>query len=106
MGWKNWSYWLKGGIVAVIISIILLIIPFLLFLFITVDGYIGTIFFYIYFISLRISIFPAFLMRFVQGASDSSAINVTMLIVIISLITWFVIGAIIGWIYGKIKLKR
>ena len=74
MGWKNWPYWLRGGIsLDLLIIISMIIFPKL--------SEIPIISILLY--------FPLFYGFIIGG--------------LIILFCWFIIGAIIGWIYGKIK---
>lgn len=85
MGWKNWSYWLRGGLIAIIIYVILF-----LFLFIFPPFY--------YIISfLTIPLNPLFN----RGIFGDNAV----VFIIVKGIYLFVLGVIIGWIVGKIKSK-
>ena len=78
MGWKNWPYWLRGGLIGIIVGIILLSIGERTSL--PIEG----------------NIF----------SSASYADGPFLYIVIFALIIFFIIGAIIGLIVGKIKSKR
>jgi len=106
MGWKSWPSWLKGGIIGLIFALIVSgaviildslfrnwlnsggIIPLLLLVF----NIIGVIIIF----SMGI------------GAAGSN-FNLNFLgysiVLFSSLISYFVIGALIGWIIGKIKKK-
>ena len=90
MGWKKRSYWFKGGIVLGILDIVVILIGYVIssseslgwFLMFT------KIFFNALAIALRLPIYQNYQ------------------VIIGGLISWFVIGATIGWIYGKIKNKN
>ena len=80
MGWKDWPYWLKGGE----IFEILLIIGLFLIAFIKGEG-------------LAI----LFLLIFFGGENPWE-----MFTFLGFLILYFILGAIIGWIYGKIRNRN
>ena len=88
MGWKNLPYWLRGGIVALIIAIILLV-PSLIIesipLYIFNLDFIGLIIF--------------------QGSILNEDIFGVFQLITLA-ISYFIIGALIGLIIGKIKSKR
>ena len=92
MEWKDLSYWLKGGILSAIIFVIF----FLLAIYIDskYGGHPGLV------------IFP--LIPILSGlfTLNVSGIKFFIIAIPISLIFWFIVGAIIGWIYGKIKNRN
>ena len=104
MGWKEWPYWIKGGILLSALSIIFafLLIPF--------GNYyptdIGSPYWGI--ILLR----PSYvIIDFLQNTGlRIYAINDSLYsffkALVISLILYFLFGSLIGWIYGKIKAKK
>lgn len=79
MGWKNWPYWLKGGIIGLIIGLVGVLLKIVLSLIFIDDT--GR---------------PGFF-------SISSTFITSQLLNCLGLL---IIGLIIGWIYGKFKLKR
>ncbi|OGZ78174.1 MAG: hypothetical protein A2358_02385 [Candidatus Staskawiczbacteria bacterium RIFOXYB1_FULL_37_44] len=104
MFYKNWPYWLKGGI----ILDLLIIIAFLIYRFFSI------------FSSLLILeiLFPSTLLIrelsikcFLAGyMGDRSICPISLqtfqiILLISSIIFYFIVGAIIGLIYGKIKNK-
>ena len=94
MGWKNWPSWLKGGIKAIIIGLILNIL-FIVPLFFLVQGSVAEVI--------------SFIGRYILPLW-SPIMGLTLLLalknLIIALIGYFVIGAFIGWIYGKVKSRK
>lgn len=97
MGWKDLGYWLRGGMISLVLGIILI----LLANFTTISSGVG---FYPNFTKaqgfLIITALPAILFAEFIGISFSSFdISVKLYL----LIYYFLIGAIIGWIYGKIR---
>lgn len=96
MEWKNWPYWLKGGIILLIIHSILTLIGFL-FLYDSTDpnGDVALII-------LPNIIIPLIALNWMHlplifGKWSS---------IFYFSIFWFIIGTLIGWIYGKIKSKK
>jgi len=86
MGWKNWSYWLKGGVIGILMG-------FFTFLFL-----------------LNNEEYPSFLLparivwHYICNLSGSS---ICFFSVALSIITYyFLLGALICYIYGKIKNKN
>jgi len=94
MGWKNWHYWLKGGVKAIIIGLILNIL-FIVPLFFLVQGSVAEVI--------------SFIGRYILPLW-SSIMGITLLLaiknLIIALIGYFIIGALIGGIYGKLRSKK
>jgi len=91
MGWKKWSYWLKGGIIGIIVFIILLVLSAIF------PSYgLGNIFqWIIVFIGSIIMVPARSLFSFKLGPPITNFY--------VPMIVLFILGAIIGWIYGKIK---
>jgi len=88
MGWKDWPYWLKGGIlVGLIIQPILALIPFGLGH--TILGWI----FYSYRLSILLPPCEHFCI-------------LTPIGYILSFIIWFFIGALIIWIHRSLKKTK
>jgi hypothetical protein len=116
MNWKNWPYWLKGGIIGSL-TYLIIIVPSLYF---TINdiGIFDNIGFNFYLIlSLPSAVIPFFgncsfnygfnpskysycdIFGFVTGSLPVVAL-------FFSFITYFIIGGIIGYIYGKIKNRK
>ena len=96
MRWKNWPYWMRGGVIGVLILIFLTIIAFI--------GY-----------SLNLGSFDLELIVQVDlesiihntiglGVSIPPKLNI-IADLIVSIIGYFLLGAIIGIIIGKIKSR-
>ncbi len=106
MGWKNWPYWVKGGL---IFTILVLLVTFIIGL-IAVISYSNILFsgkdiFLIYFIIIYL--FPSYSLLNVLKHSPGSFLEGDIITAIISSsIIWFLIGALIGFIIGKIKQKK
>ncbi|MBI5803559.1 hypothetical protein HY448_02640 [Candidatus Pacearchaeota archaeon] len=97
MGWKEWPYWLKGGILGTIIYLFFIMIAYFLGKVAPDIGYMLSVIFFLYdeFISYLTS--PIFkLFDFIPYIGY-------LLFGIKILGLPFIIGALIGWIYGKIK---
>jgi len=88
MGWKDWPYWLKGGIIGTVLATLIILIVGFIALSICYENcppFIKN--------SLFIFILPSY---FLPGVIADVAI-----------IIWnFLIGALIGFIYGKIKSRK
>ena len=97
MGWKNWPYWLKGGIIATLIYIIVSVYTLPQLNLPTPLGIKQL---------LGLILFPSYLVYFIIGAFIRVTSTTIILIDIISIPLYFIIGAIIGLIYGKIKKKN
>jgi hypothetical protein len=97
MAWKNLPYWLKGGICAVAIGIILAIITFTVLNLYPKDvmglpiGPGGELFFALAVILTLPQIFMEYNL---------------ILNLVVSFIFYFLIGALIGWIVGKLRSKK
>ncbi len=91
MGWKNWSYWLRGGVIGGVIGLIVgLLVLFLRDIF-------NNSF-------LQVLNLPSFVIAFALCYENLFCSNI--IYVISSFIVFFILGAIIGFIYGKIKNRK
>ena len=94
MGWKDWPYWLRGGLIGVLVLGIfaLVLIPF---------GRTSGFFKFPYWI------FPFFIVLVPTMLFSENLYKIIFypnyLFFIIPTLIYFICGAIIGWIYGKIK---
>ena len=103
MGWKDWSIWLKGGIFLGIIGVIILTI------------YLYTPIFSIQYIGYVLLIIPIYLNAVITHPFPLdcfSGWNVTnplycvfsfLTLYLFTIVSYFIIGAIIGWIIGKFR---
>lgn len=91
MGWKNWSYWLKGGIISGIFGLIV----GLLALFLR-DIFNNSF--------LQVLNLPSFAISFALCYENLVCSNI--IYVISSFIVLFLLGALIGYTYGKIKNRK
>lgn len=94
MGWRNWSYWLRGGIVSVIILIIFSIIT-----------------------SFKVCNASLCTWIYLGISLISALISFPLLIVLLNIfgemtpyistpLSFFLFGALIGFIIGKIKSRK
>ena len=106
MGWKEWPYWLKGGILGVMSSII--IVP--------VSLWLTMLFAFTHEIQhnflakslsgiLFCAVLPLFLSAVIRNAFGLSNFWVFLLAIPIFSVYYFLIGALIGLIVSKIKSK-
>ena len=86
MGWKNLPYWLKGGIIGGISGILLAIL--------------GQ-----HFVLIRSASFLALILIYVFPVGHYFS-PIIILIGLINFITYMILGALIGYIYGKIKNRK
>ncbi len=90
MAWKNWPYWVKGGIIGFVIGIIFAI--FNLFS----NGYIGAF-----------TLLPFLLLKILDNCYGEGCLGLFVYYGSIAFLVEFTLfGAIIGWIYGKIKKRK
>lgn len=87
MGWKSLPTWLKGAIIFVILDIILIIFAYL-----SSSPGEG--------VNLTLNLFQIPLTFFTQRLQNN------FIVIIGGLISYFIIGSIIGWIISKIKSKK
>jgi len=94
MKWKNWSYWVKGGILAIPISIILIFFSLFILRLLGSGG------------GFFLVMLPEFwLVTLGLGdrgisASYGEIVSVYAIVSFIFIARTFIIGAILGWIYG------
>lgn len=97
MGWKDWPYWLKGGVIGILIFISGFVITLIL----------GTPLLFIY---------PLLSLLGISGIlsgpipitnigpnENSLGNNFIPIMALFSILLYLMIGALIGYIYGKIK---
>jgi len=110
MGWRDWPYWLKGGVIGLII-----LIPGALFIFTSIGGLILLLLFpillllnpigdYIYQTYRVADVSPT---GFVMYSLPNKFMLIKYIIYFLGVIIYvFLLGALIGWIYGKIKNRK
>lgn len=114
MGWKDLSYWLRGGIILALIHIlalVLLVYPLYLknqSIPAQYEPWPATII-------MVIPDYPAFIMagiffniigKIFDQITDYPPAFELFIIFLFGTLQWFIIGAILGWIYGKIKERK
>lgn len=103
MGWKNWPYWLKGGLIGDLIVIIGGLLTLLLSNIFPPFGLLWLPF-------LIILVLPVFFLCAGDPHFDLCSVGYLTgfwyLFVLLVLVECFIIGAIIGLIVGKIKSKK
>ncbi|MBI2631989.1 hypothetical protein HYW75_03225 [Candidatus Pacearchaeota archaeon] len=90
MGWKNWPYWLKGGVIGIIFIYLILLLG--IFNILNENSFL-----YILLLPALV-VFFYFPYTFNLGGYEWQFITYS--------IYGLIIGALIGWIYGKIKKKK
>lgn len=93
MGWRDWPYWLKGGIISLCTWLLLIIGYFLTKT--TTDFTL----FYILLMLISIVIEPIFVLFNI--ANDNNVLRQFLSSLIV-----FLIGVLLGYIYGKIKNRN
>jgi len=99
MFWKNWPYWVKGGI---ILGAIVFLLSFLYWS--PINSFEEKYFGFILTVPFIISIFTGLGYRDIMTGRADLLANITFSL--ISFVLYFIIGAVIGIIYGKIKRKK
>lgn len=99
MGWKDWSYWLKGGVIALIIQILFFLIDSLNGSFLDTRISLPLIIIWILMGSLNLS-FGCYNKGVITLSNCTSYIIVSF---ILNLLLYFLVGALIGWIIGKVR---
>ena len=111
MGWKQWPYWVKGGILAVIISFVGGIILASIQQFTDVNlldtsSYIAFVLIFPFLIGLASFLLISLTIESGgQGWEEGSPL-IAFGIIIIGTLVVFLVGAVIGLIVGKIKSKK
>jgi hypothetical protein len=103
MGWKNWPSWLKGGVILASINLIILLIILVLSKIIfgpaqsngSPAWFAPIIFLFLVIISIPAELLGNYF-RSDMGFPNSLGL-------IVSIIFYFIVGAIIGWLIGKFK---
>ena len=110
MGWKNWPYWARGGILSITgILLISIIIGFIVAIIYNNIPDLEKGFFLTFFIifSSAILLLPSFLLGILGSSPGSFGLEGNFIVaLLVSLFTWFIIGALIGFIIGKIKSSK
>lgn len=98
MGWKNWPSWLRGGIIISSVYILLLLWVFIGAMGINLGTNLATKF------SANIFMLPVFLIfSLFKSILKIGDLAILIISAFLSIILYFIIGALIGLIVGKIK---
>ncbi len=113
MGWKTWPYWLKGGIIAVLIYLLISIISLIEFQINYGKSDMGTLGYWI------IMLFGIFLFMFYEKLflfinylfyqepyPNKTELLPLIVFILLNAIIYFLIGSIIGFLINKIKSKK
>jgi hypothetical protein len=107
MGWNELPYWLKGGIIFGGISLLFFIIQLILIL---ISGPLqgntsNTLEALIIVFRYYLLLFPLGILKFIFSSISGNFYpnDYTKLNAIISIVLYFTIGALIGYIYGKMR---
>lgn len=103
MNWKRWPYWLRGGVIGVLILVIILFLSIILALIGKVDVILNNPFIYII---VKILASPTSILNLFPIDPINNSILWYCFGIISGVIVYFLIGAVIGWIVGKIKSKK
>jgi len=103
MAWKDWPYWLRGGVIAVPIYWIVFIVAYFLIDRFAPKGWAGIG----YAAILILLMLPGFLVgQYMETSLIGSTFTRELVIVVIQTITAFVIGAVIGIIVKHVKAQK
>ena len=102
MGWKEWPMWVKGGIILFCLSSILGILDFSCLIhksgFECIPFEIPT---------LITSPFRGIFLSITYHTTSNSLVQLSQFLVILtSVLLWTIVGAVVGWIVGKVKERR
>ena len=96
--WKNWPNWLKGGIIAVSINLILMIIAIIYALIANASR--DAIIYLIGLVQI-----PSFIAVWYASYTNTDSLFEGIIALMLGLTGYFLEGVIIGWLIGKIKSK-
>lgn len=123
MNWKSWPYWVKGGMVALVITIVMLSIALSRFTIYPPIAYpmnslgmtfVGPALAPVFFVAERIekNVLNCatgegiFKITDLPSCDSSTKLLITWFAYLIVLMEYFVIGIFIGYLYGKIKNRK
>lgn len=101
MSWKDLSYWLKGGIIASIICVLFFLVSFCFYISANTNPLNEAIWAFFFFF---LSTYPTYFL--LMGIIAKTRTFEILLIFVAGIINLFIIGALIGWIVGKVKEKK
>ena len=97
--WAATPYWMKGGVFGIVFIIIYI------FAFRLIVESLSETLFQILAIPTTLPFSFAGIIGWILGLTEDDVMNIPTLI-LSALFLYFVIGAIIGWVVGKIKIKK
>jgi hypothetical protein len=115
MAWKNWPYWLKGGVIGLFYGILSATISYILFKphnSASVEGSVILIILNIFSTwPLLVGLLPYIMFWYIGALTHNSVLMAIAFFIsnyrnIFGVIGLTLIGAFIGWIVGKIKEKK
>lgn len=116
MGWKDWPYWLKGGVIGLLLGAMFSVFAimsynptqknYFLCPLLSGDGGPCRTTAIILTPFLFFSAIPLALFCWISGMEGSSCKIPEIVIVFSVLFVWILTGVLIGWIYGKIKNRN
>lgn len=102
MGWKNWPYWIKGGILGAVLVLTLYMLISFAYPFFIQNAFISDT---LYVINIILALPVIFIPQLFPAIPENTIVGIS-----IFLITWAIMGAIIGliidWIIKKRKSKN
>ena len=117
MGWKNWSYWLRGGIIGLFVCLVFIILTYLTLpifgnfikdsdLFWRINNPLDLlrVFWFIITFPILMGVVAVGLSGWGNPSGFSKPFAIIALLIVFAV--YFIIGVIIGWIVGKIKSRR
>ena len=87
--WKHGGYWLKGGILGIVSGIISILLALIFESFLM--------------LSFPVIVIVMIVFSCAPHSQTCSGANPIIALFILGILYWFLIGAFIGWIYGKVK---
>ena len=107
MGWRDWPYWIKGGILLIIYGLLTLPLALIVRAFWSEGGKQGILKLIVFPFIIANSLVEYIAEKYFCGYScNQDTLFILGSAILLSLIIYFVIGAIIGLIYSKVKKKN
>jgi hypothetical protein len=97
MNWKKWTYWLRGGVIGIIIPILSMILTQTCTAMSESYG--------CYFFSFPLFLYGITTLNFFPHFAEKIT-NLGTFGFLISILIWFVVGSLIGAIVGNMKSKK
>ena len=104
MGWKQWPYWMRGGIIGVVTSVIIGLTLRLIDLYVV--NYLNPWVAITFIDGVIVGSFIGFVIGNYKGGVSFDNIPEIIMYGIGSIILWFLLGTLIGLIIGKLKSKN